>query len=313
MSNICAVVVTYNRLDMLRQCISALEKQTAACDILVVDNASTDGTAEWLSKAANVINIRMSENTGGAGGFNKGMKEAVLRGYDYIWVMDDDTIPYEDALEKLLAADSVLEGKYGWLSCVPLWTDGKVCMINKQKVHGSYFEDIHHLRDGLLRAVHATFVGLFLKRETIVKAGLPIKEFFIWGDDIEYTRRLSVRMGMPCYVVGQSRVTHAMKDNTGGNIAVDVPARLKRYNLAFRNENYLFRQEGIKGFCYYFAKCGKYILLSLFKAKDHRLKRAGIVIKQFFAGLFFNPQVEYVAADALRHPDTAGEVENEGT
>ena len=294
MRNICTVVVTYNRLDMLRQCISALQNQTTPCDILVVDNASTDGTSEWLASINNIIHIRMFENTGGAGGFNKGMREAVLRSYDYIWLMDDDTIPSADALEKLIEADRVLKGRYGWLSSVPFWTDGHVCIINKQKVHSSYYEDAQFLQYGLLRAVHATFVGLFLKRETILKAGLAIKEFWIWGDDIEYTRRLSVRMKLPCYVVGQSQVTHAMKDNSGGNIAIDVPARLDRYNYAFRNENYLFRQEGIKGFCYYSAKCGKYILLSLFKAKDHRLKRAGIVTKQFFAGMLFNPKVEYV-------------------
>ena len=297
MNNTCAVVVTYNRLDMLRQCVAALEKQTAACDILVIDNASTDGTHDWLSTHEYIINIRMTENTGGAGGFNKGMREATERGYRYIWVMDDDTIPNADALEKLLEADGILKGNYGWLSCVPLWKDGKICVINKQKVYGSYFDDIQVLKHGLLRAIHATFVGLFVRRETVLKVGLPIKEFFIWGDDIEYTRRISVRMKMPCYVVGQSIVTHAMKDNTGGNIAVDVPERLKRYNLAFRNENYLFRQEGLKGFCYYFAKCGKYIVLSLTKGKGHRLKRTGIVIKQFFAGLFFNPKIEYVSDD----------------
>lgn len=295
MHNTCTVVVTYNRLNMLRKCVAALEDLTTPCDILVVDNASTDGTQEWLATKQSIMSLRMDENTGGAGGFNKGMLEAVIRGYDYIWVMDDDTIPNTDALEKLLDADRILQGNYGWLSSVPLWTDGHVCIINKQKVHRAYFEDIQYLRHGLLRAVHATFVGLFLRRETIIKAGLPIKEFFIWGDDIEYTRRLSVRMKMPCYVVGQSQVTHAMKDNSGGNIAVDVPERLERYNLAFRNENFLFRQEGAKGFCYYFAKCGKYLVLSLLKAKDHRFKRAGIVIKQFFAGLFFNPKIEYVS------------------
>ena len=104
-------------------------------------------------------------------------------------------------------------------------------------------------------------------------------------------------MKMPCYVVGKSIVTHAMKDNSGGNISIDVPERLPRYNLAFRNENFLFRQEGLKGFCYYFAKCGKYIVLSLMKGKGYRLKRASIVIKQLFAGLFFNPKIEYVTKD----------------
>ena len=75
-----AVVVTYNRLEMLKDCLGALERQTVPCDILVVDNASTDGTKEFLEGTWNVSCIRMKENTGGAGGFNTGMKEAVKRG-----------------------------------------------------------------------------------------------------------------------------------------------------------------------------------------------------------------------------------------
>ena len=293
MNCVCAVVVTYNRLGLLKQCVAALKRQKSLCDILVIDNASTDGTKEWLDKQE-LICLHMETNTGGAGGFNAGMREAVIRGYDFVWVMDDDTFPNKDALEKLLEADKQLGGNYGWLSSVPLWIDGTICIMNKQKVATAYYEDIQFLQYGLLRAVHATFVSLFLKRDTILNVGLPIKDFFIWGDDIEYTRRISIRIGMPCYIAGQSQVIHAMKDNTGGNIAIDVPERLKRYNLAFRNENYLFRQEGYRGICYYFAKCGKYIVLSLVRAKNHRLKRAWIIVKQCCIGLFFNPKIEFI-------------------
>lgn len=295
MQNVCAVVVTYNRLEMLKRCVGALINQTCTCDILVIDNASDDGTEEWLLSKKNVLSyLRMEKNTGGAGGFNAGMREAVLRGYKYIWIMDDDTIPKEDALEKLLEADRVLEGKYGWLCSVPLWTDGKECRINRPKLTTNTFDDIQFLGEGLLRVSQATFVGLFLKTATVKQVGLPIKEFFIWGDDIEYTRRIAVRGNIPCFIAGKSIVTHATKDNTGSNIAKDSVERLVRYNYAFRNENYLYRKEGVKGFLYYFAKCGKNIVCSLVFAKDYRFKRAGIVLKQFFSGLFFNPKVEYL-------------------
>ena len=292
-SKTCAVVVTYNRLEMLKQCVDALQGQTVRCDILVVDNASTDGTREWLERqSGNIPPIFMEKNMGGAGGFNAGIKEAVHSGYEYIWLMDDDTLPYDAALEKLLEADRILSGNYGWLSSVALWTDGKECQMNRPKLLKAFYHDIHHLQHGLVRAEQATFVGLFIREETVREVGLPISEFFIWGDDIEYTRRLAVQYKKPCYVAGQSLVTHAMKSNTGSNIATDDVERLGRYNYAFRNENYLYRQEGIKGFCYYFAKCGKNILCALFQAKDHRLRRAGIVVKQFFLGLLFNPKVE---------------------
>ncbi|MDO5139062.1 MAG: glycosyltransferase family 2 protein [Oscillospiraceae bacterium] len=294
MRKTCAVIVTYNRLTMLKQCLESLEKQTMPCDILVVNNASTDGTGDYLDRREGVVHLHLEENTGGAGGFNKGVREAVMRGYSYLWLMDDDVIPEEDALEKLLFADQALKGNYGWLSSVPLWMDGQGCRMNKHKVSSSFYDNIGLLRHGLIRASQATFVGLFLRSETVIKAGLPIKEFFIWGDDIEYTRRIAVRMKMPCYIAGQSVVLHAMKDNNGSNIALDGVERLSRYNYALRNENYLYRKEGIKGFCYYFAKCGMRIICSLVQARDHRLKRVGIVLKQFFAGIMFNPKVEYV-------------------
>lgn len=294
MDKVCAVVVTYNRLDMLKECIASLKDQTVSCDVLVVNNASTDGTTDYLAGDNSVIHILLDNNTGGAGGFNAGMKEAVKRGYDYIWIMDDDTLPQNDALEKLLEADQILDGKYGWLCSVPLWKDGKECVMNRPKLLKAYYTDIHLLKHGIVRGEHATFVSLFVRRKTVLDHGLPIKEFFIWGDDIEYTRRLSVRKKLPCYLIGKSQVVHAMEINVGSNIALDKPEKLPRYNLAFRNENYTFRKEGIKGVLYYVAKCGKYILLSLFKARNKRLKRAGIIIKQMVMGLFFNPRIEYM-------------------
>ena len=289
-----AVVVTYNRLEMLKDCLSALERQTAPCDVLVIDNASTDGTKAFLDAAEKVSHIRMKENTGGAGGFNAGLKEAVKRGYKYAWIMDDDTIPFPDTLEKLLEADRVLQGNYGWLCSVPLWKDGKECRMNRPKLLKAFYLDIHLMRYGLVRGEQATFVSLFLKTGTVRECGLPIKEFFIWGDDIEYTRRMSVRKKLPCYVAGQSRITHAMKENVGSSIALDSQQRLERYNYAFRNENYLYRQEGIRGVIYYIGKCGLNILRILFQAKDSRLKRCGIILKQMVLGVFFNPKVEYV-------------------
>jgi len=293
MNKVCAVVVTYNRLSTLKQCIACIASQTASCDILVVDNASSDGTAEWIDGQDRIIHVRLQQNTGGAGGFNTGMREAVKRGYEYVWVMDDDVFPKPDALEKLMEADKLTGGKYGWLSSVALWTDGTECRMNRQKLLKAFYQDIHLLQYGLVRAEQATFVSLFLRSKTVAAYGLPIRDFFIWGDDIEFTRRLAVRKGLPCYVVGQSIVTHATKENLESNIATDDFGRISRYQLALRNENYFFRQEGLKGFCYYFARSGR-AFLRCTRAKDHRLARCGVVAKQTVAGLFFNPPVEMI-------------------
>ena len=281
---VAAVVVTYNRAEMLRQCLMSLQKQTMPCDILVVDNASTDDTQALVQRAAqhdaSIFYRNTGENLGGAGGFNFGMRWAVEAGYAFVWVMDDDCFPEAVALEKLLDADRLLQGEYGWLSSVALWTDGRECRMNRPKIKKNFYDRIELLRDGILLAEQATFVSLFLKAETIRAVGLPVKEFFIWGDDIEYTRRITIREKMPCYVVGQSRVIHAMKNNSGSNLAVDSVERLGRYKLAFRNEAYISRREGAKGIAYYIANRGRDFLWVLTRAKDHRLKRLGVLLSR---------------------------------
>lgn len=296
MNKVAAVVVTYNRIELLKECLGALEKQNYPCDILVVDNASTDETEKYISliksKYDNLYYKNTGANIGGAGGFNFGMRWSVEAGYEYVWVMDDDCLPYSDALQKLIEADDMLNGKYGWLASAVLWKDGHECKMNRVKLKKSFYEYLEYMQYGIVQAEQATFVSLFLKTKTIREAGLPIKEFFIWGDDIEYTRRISVRMHLPCFIAGRSKVIHAMKENTGSNIATDIPERIDRYKYAFRNECYLYRQEGWKGICYYFAKCGWNLLKIVLKSKNYKFKRIIVLIKSVLIGLMFNPRVE---------------------
>ncbi len=304
-ANIAAVIVTYNRKELLMQCIQhILDQQGARCDVLVVDNASTDGTALAVEQRfQNQVRYRSTgQNLGGAGGFNFGMRWAVEAGYDYIWIMDDDTLPQPDALAQLWAAHEHLGGEYGFLSSTVLWKDGKECRMNRQKIKKSFYEHVELLQHGIIQVEQATFVSLFFPAKVVCQAGLPIKEFFIWGDDIEYTRRLTVRQGLPCYLAGKSIVIHMMQHNTGSSIALDVPERIDRYRYAFRNESYTYRKEGVKGLAYYFAKCGLNLLRILTQAKDHKARRMAVLLSSMVKGLlFFRPQVEYAAAPA--HPE----------
>ncbi len=294
-NRVAAVVVTYNRLSLLQQCVESLRAQTAPCDILVVNNASTDGTAEWLEAQQTKETLAARDtgaNIGGAGGFNYGMRWAVEAGYDYLWVMDDDCLPKPDALEKLLEADEVLHGDYGWLSSVALWTDGKECNMNRQKLKKSFYTDRLLKQYGVVQAKQATFVSLLLCAKTVKQFGLPIKDYFIWGDDIEYTRRIAVRGNRPSFVAGQSQVIHAMKDNNGSSIATDRAERIDRYRYAFRNEAFTYRQEGLKGVCYYLAKCGLNGCRILAKAPGLKGKRLAVLVKSMAEGIVFRPTVE---------------------
>jgi len=102
---VAAVVVTYNRKDLLIQCIEALLNQTRPPDeIIVVDNSSTDGTYQIIPhRFPHVTYVRLPENIGGSGGFHEGMKLAHEKGYDCIWVMDDDATPEVNALKYLIS------------------------------------------------------------------------------------------------------------------------------------------------------------------------------------------------------------------
>lgn len=297
--SVAAVVVTYNRLPLLKQCVDCLRAQTTTCEILIVNNASTDGTEEWLAVQTGLLSQNTGSNLGGAGGFNCGMRWAVEDGFDYVWVMDDDTLPKPDALEKLLEADEILRGDYGWLSSVALWTDGSECKMNRQKLKKSYYDYSPLLKYGLVQAEQATFVSLFLRRETILRVGLPIKEFFIWGDDIEFTRRIAVREGTPCFLAGGSQVVHATKNNEGSNIALDDPERIGRYFYAFRNEAYLYRQEGTKGRLYCFAKRGR-DFLRIMQIGNQKFLRLGVLARGTLAGIFFCPCIENIEENEVR-------------
>ena len=297
---VAAVVVTRDRLALLKECVACLLSQSAACDVLVVDNASSDGTDRWLAELSRthpqVLFRRLSENTGGAGGFHYGMRWAVEDGWDYVWIMDDDCRPAADALERLLEADSLLGGpeRYGFVSSAVLWTDGHECVMNRQKVSRKYYRYTELLKEGILQVEQATFVSLLFPAETVRAFGLPLREYFIWGDDIEYTRRIAVRGKRPCFLAGRSQVVHAMAGNSGSNVATDALDRLDRYRISFRNESYTYRKEGPLGVAHYLARCGRSFWWILTQAKDHRLRRMGALVRGMAQGAVFRPRVEHV-------------------
>ena len=297
MNDVVAIVVTYNRLKMLKKCIFALQSQNYSCDILVVDNASNDGTKEWIvSNFSNgeLIYFNTEKNIGGAGGFNYGIKKAIDLDYKYVWLMDDDCIVNNDSLEKLMNADKMLGGpqNYGYLSSVVLWIDGTECKMNRQKYKNNIVIISNCGTNNVVKVDQSTFVSILIPAITIRKVGLPIKEFFIWGDDIEYTRRITIRNKIPSYMINDSFVVHEMKCNNGSNIALDDIDRIDRYKYAFRNECYLYRKEGIKGMVYYLLKWFLNFFRVLFTRNDKKTKRLKVMVYGIFEGIIFNPRIE---------------------
>lgn len=203
---VCAVVVTYNRYKLLVECLQALIAQTYSLDILVLDNASTDGTPENLEKDGllpKVIYHRLNTNLGGAGGFSKGVEIAQQQAYEFIWLMDDDAEPALDALE-LLMKEVAAQPHYSAYAnklylgdthstVLPLTGHGhrgvfdyKNCFPSMQK---PIPESSYHTPTCEIDM--ASFVGVLVPMRSVNKIGLPRADFFIHHDDVEYSLRLS--------------------------------------------------------------------------------------------------------------------------
>ena len=97
-----AVVVTYNRLQMLKEVIAALQASETKVDhIIIVDNHSDNDTKNYLESLGDAIEyLRLEDNLGGAGGFNRGVRYFMEKtDDDFVWLMDDDTVPYPETLQ----------------------------------------------------------------------------------------------------------------------------------------------------------------------------------------------------------------------
>ncbi len=190
-----AVVVTHNRRELLRQCLEALRAQQRAPDrVIVVDNASTDGTGEMVAREASWADLeRLDVNVGGAGGFQAGLRAALQAGADWIWLLDDDTIARPDALQRLLGARDRLRGLPDpmVLASRVEWRDGRAHPMNMPILRR---RDVAHLvaccETGVLPLRAATFVSFLVSRTAVQRHGLPLKEYFVWADDIEFSARI---------------------------------------------------------------------------------------------------------------------------
>lgn len=240
--SICAIVVTYNRKTLLIECLSALEKQTYPVDaIYIVNNASTDGTElllqeqGWLSKD-HIHLYNLKENIGGAGGFSFGVEKAFNDGFDYIWLMDDDGYPLEDCLNELIKNSNkntylgplVLDKDEPSTLCFPM-------RLPKSLLTISSLADLNKLgKMDTIEGIVIPFNGILFSSDLVRNIGIPKKEYFIWGDDFEYTKRAE-KSGARIATINNAKFYHPKDKLLGtpmffGKLKFnDTPSRLKLY------------------------------------------------------------------------------------
>lgn len=213
---VCAVLVTFNRKELLIECLESLKNQSRPLDaIYVIDNASTDGTINLLLKKKYINSIpptdilepyeaiykgnkipihyiRMHKNIGGAGGFHEGLKRAYSAGYDWFWLMDDDGTPSHECLEKLLVnkqffmAPIIINNKNHEKLSFPSYI-----FRNGKKLELITVDDAYKASEDkkTIPNFASPFNGTLISKVLVEKIGYPRKEFFIWGDESEYLKR----------------------------------------------------------------------------------------------------------------------------
>lgn len=251
---VAVLVVTYNRSAWLFRNLAALRAQTRRPDVIyLIDNASTDGTAQHLFDAGEIpappppqpdspwsiradgptgtlVYVRLAENLGGAGGFHAGVNRAVADGCDWLWLMDDDCLPEPPCLERLMSHATSRPGDV-FLANVFALEDG-VTPIWEDKVWRAKVPRA----PGVVEAWSGTFNGFLLHRVLVEKMGPPLAAMFIYGDDIEYGHRAR-RHGARVFVVGDAVLLHPGR-------LVDLRTRLRncysRFNLYYSIRNMRF-------------------------------------------------------------------------
>lgn len=193
-ARVVAVVVTWNRKELLARNLRAVLAQTRPVDeILVVDNASTDGTGESLANEFPTVRVvRLAGNAGAAGGMHVGVREGLALGADWLWLMDDDGVPAPDCLAEQLR----IAQRENYALCGPV-----VRAIEQSDLFAfpwpgrapprsvTAFRQANGL-DAYATAKPPLWNGTLLYADAARSYGLPKYEMFIWGEDNEYCERL---------------------------------------------------------------------------------------------------------------------------
>jgi GT2 family glycosyltransferase len=304
MGKVIALIVTYNRKELVSRCLKACLAQTDPPDcIFLFENGSTDGTRDYLEQSGiladqRIVYFRVSRNIGPAAAFDRLLRLAFDAGCDWVWVMDDDTIPSPEALEQLKAAfrdNFASPEQLGFLSSAIVSADGRpnnVPDIDTRAAHGecqTWGELIHR---GLLKLRWSTLCSVIIPRSTLAKIGSLSPDFYFSGDDIDFALRITEVL--PGYLVGKSVVTHLRQISGVFSILRETnPDRIRLFFYYYRNNLYIRRRYYSRyRTLLYIGKSAVEIARAL-RQRRYPLLRAASIARGVLAGMVFQP---------VRHP-----------
>jgi len=289
---IAAVVITYNRKELLKECLDALLSQTYPLDsIILIDNASTDGTPEFLKENGYLENpkidyLRLSENTGSSGGYYIGIKRAYEKGFDWIWPMDDDCKPLRETLKVLLETAQKENLKYISPVMISDLEEKNLCFFDKKykKITDLTFHP--NYKDNLVLN-HGVSPFSLIHKEIIKNIGFLEKRYFIYGEEVDYFLRIKKRFP----------VATSLKA-----ICLHPSCKVKKINFlrikfyVFWRENLLFNFFYLRNFFILFKKYPEYSsarnvlktiikYLIFFSFKERKIKNFKILFFAIFYGI----------------------------
>ena len=237
-ASVCAIVVAYNRRDLLVEVLQALAEQTLPpARVLVIDNASSDDSAAVARSFDGVEVVTLERNTGGAGGFAAGLALALEQDPTWVWLMDDDTVPTATALAELVRVAGQAHADVAGSRVV--WTDGSEHPMNtpRENPFATASQKSAARSFGGLNIRSTSFVSMLARTSTVRRLGLPVADYFIWNDDFEYSTRL-IRGGRGIHVP-----TSVVVHKTKAPASTDADPG-ERFYYEVRNKVWLFTRAG---------------------------------------------------------------------
>ena len=274
-TTVAAVVVTFNRLEKLKNVLAALEAQTRLPEqLIIVNNASTDDTAVYLNEyerdfplkdKTSITIVTLPENVGGAGGFSAGMRKGYELGADFEGLGPD--VPYACSMVKFIDG-SISEMN----NPIPTWDWGRLQAMGY---------------DNLVMVTQCSFVSVLIPRWVMEAFGLPYKEYFIWFDDAEYTLRIT--KACPGVEVLDSVVLHDMGVNQGVNYSMVNEKNVWKFSYGARNEG---------SYRFHHRNKGSYLMFCLTVWNAMRRGRVPKSLRfriygQLLRAIRFNPKVDF--------------------
>jgi GT2 family glycosyltransferase len=316
------VIVTYGeRWQFLSQVLSSLAGDPLVSSIFVVDNCSAYLVSQRVRQKGwgNVHVLRMEQNLGSAGGFAAGLKAAAShRENVLVWLLDDDNRPGADALPRLLACHELLgrDPAYVLLAHRPSRLEQREALEGRQRIAvrsnsfaGFHIAEVpaklrmklsgHSASDGprvglpLVSIGYAPYGGLLLHKRWIDQAGLPARDFYLYGDDHEFTSRL-VQEGAAIVLCGTSIVEDL--ETSWGLRPTQVPALISKHSdprrlyLTLRNRAFWESRQFVGSTPMYFLNVATYLaflaVVALLRERDVRAvgKRLRLLVAAIRAG-----------------------------